>query len=204
MSNSLSAVLETPWKIRNELARWWAYPWTRLLFAWNGIEWGRRWRFYGIPIVQKHRRSTMLFGDGLSLRSTVRSNPLGPAHPVILTTWAAGAVMEVGADFAMSGGTLCAAERISIGEGVSVGANSTIIDTDFHPLTPGERRLDPQKGRTAPIRIEADVFIGMNCVILKGVTVGRGSVVGAGAVVVQDVPPATIVAGNPAKVIRRL
>jgi galactoside O-acetyltransferase len=57
-------------------------------------------------------------------------------------------------------------------------------------------------GKHAPVIIEDDVFVGMHSLILKGVTIGRGSVVGAGSVVSRDVPPGVIVAGNPAQVIR--
>jgi acetyltransferase-like isoleucine patch superfamily enzyme len=170
----------------------------------RSIPWHPRWRFYGTPIIQKHRYSQMIFGPGLQLRSSVRSNPLGPNRPVVITTWQAGAVLEVGANFAMTGGTICAAERISIGDNVVVGANTTITDTDFHPLDPEQRRLRPNEGTGAPILIEDEVFIGMHCLILKGVTVGRGSVVGAGSVVTRDVPPGSIVAGNPARVIGTL
>jgi len=120
---------------------------------------------------------------------------------VLLSTRQAGAVLEVGANFAMSGGALCAAERIVIGSDVVVGANSVVVDSDFHPLAPERRSALAEDGRTAPVTIGDDVFIGMNCLILKGVTLGRGSVVGAGSVVARDVPPGAVVAGNPAAVI---
>jgi acetyltransferase-like isoleucine patch superfamily enzyme len=129
---------------------------------------------------------------------------LGPTHPVILCTWQAGAVIEIGKNFAMTGGSLVAANRITIGNDVNIGANSTVIDTDFHPLDPIERRQKPQSSETAAIVIENDVFIGMNCIILKGVTIGQNSVIGAGSVVTRNVPPDVIVAGNPAKIIRSL
>ena len=201
---TLQESLNTPWKIRNLLGSWIIYPWARLLFAINGIPWGQGWHFYGLPIIQKHRQSKMHFGAGLNLRSAVKSNPLGPNHPVFLCTWAAGAVLEVGDNFAMTGGSICAAERITIGRNVAIGANSTIADTDFHPLNPEFRRQHPQESNTAPILIEDDVFIGMNCLILKGVSIGRGSVIGGGSVVTRDVPPCVIVAGNPAHVIREV
>jgi acetyltransferase-like isoleucine patch superfamily enzyme len=200
----LNKARNTPWKIWNELWRWLAYPWVRLVFALNGIVWGKGWRCYGVPVIQRHRQSRMSFGPGLQLRSSLRSNPLGPNRPVFITTWQPGAVLEIGANFGMTGGTLCAAEKIAIGNNVAVGANTTIVDTDFHPLDPTERRLRPAEAKTAPIFIEDDVFIGMNCLILKGVRLGQGSVVGAGSVVTKDVPPGSIVAGNPAQVIRRI
>ena len=54
------------------------------------------------------------------------------------------------------------------------------------------------------LEVEDDVFIGMNCLILKGVTIGKGSVIGAGSVVVKNIPSGVIAAGNPARVIREM
>lgn len=195
---------DTPWKITNAVCSWIDWPRVRLLFAMNRIPWGTGWHFSGVPIIQKHRRSLMRFGSGLSLRSSVSSNPLGPNHPVILCTWQPGAVLEIGDNFAMSGGAICASECISIGSNVAIGANCTVIDTDFHPLNAARRRLHPQESDTARVILEEDVFVGMNCLLLKGVRIGRGSVIGAGSVVARDVPPHVVVAGNPARIIREL
>lgn len=104
----------------------------------------------------------------------------------------------------MTGGSICSAERVTIGNHVVIGANTVISDTDFHPLDPEMRRLGDTGTKTAPIEIEDDVFIGMNCLILKGVTIGRGSVVGAGSVVTRDVAAYTVVGGNPARVVRTI
>lgn len=199
-----SAWLDAPWKLANLWSCWWAYPRARALFALNGIPWGPGWRFYGVPIVQKHRGSRMTFGPRLRLRSAVRSNPLGPNRPVMLATWQAGAVLVAGRDFGMTGGTICAAREVVIGDGVIVGANTTIIDTDFHALDPECRLGGGDRAATAPIHIEDECFIGMNCLVLKGVTIGRACVVGAGSVVTTDLPPACICAGNPARPIRAL
>ncbi len=196
--------LDMPWKVRNELARYAILPIVRLLFLWTGIPWGKNWRLYGVPILQRHRQSILQIGDGLELRSTVRSNPLGPTHPVILSTRKPSTRVIIGAQFGMTGGTICAEESITIGDRVTVGANSTIIDTDFHPLDPAQRIAQPTDGATAPVVIENDVFIGMNTLILKGVHIGVGSVIGAGSVVTRDIPPGVIAAGNPARVIKTL
>lgn len=192
---------DTPWKIGNELRRYLSLPLIRLYFALHGVGWGAGWRVYGLPIIQKHRRSRIAIGERLQLRSFVRANPLGANHPVILCTWQAGAVLDIGDEFGMTGGSICASNKIVIGNRVIVGANTTIMDTDYHPLNPNRRRREPQAACTAPVVIEDDVFIGMNCLILKGVSIGRGCVVGAGSVVTRDVPNGSIVAGNPAHVV---
>ena len=85
-----------------------------------------------------------------------------------------------------------------------MGGNASIVDFDFHPLTPEGRAENINAGAAAPLVIEDDVFVGMEALILKGVTVGEGAVVGAGSVVTQDVPPRTVVAGNPAQVVREV
>lgn len=196
--------LDTPWRVRLELRRMITWPAARIVFALAGIRWGRGWRFYGMPVIQKHRRSTMLIGDGLSLRSIPHSNALGPFHPVILTTRQPGARLVIGRGFGMTGGTICAEESITIGDDVWVGANTTITDTDFHPLDLETRLAHPLDGATAPVVIEDGVFIGMQCLILKGVTIGARSVIGAGSVIARNIPPGVIAAGNPARVIRPL
>jgi acetyltransferase-like isoleucine patch superfamily enzyme len=201
---SLQKALDTPWKIQNEISRWLGFPGVRLLFAFYRIPWGQGWRFYGIPVIQKHRRSQMSFGHSLQLRSIVSSNPLGPNHPVLLCTWRQGSCLQIGAHFSMSGGSICAAEKITIGDHVSVGANTCIVDTDFHPLDPVRRQAFQGEAETAPVSIEENVFIGMNCLILKGAVIGKGSVIGAGSVVTRPIPAGVIAAGNPARVLREL
>jgi len=198
----MNSPFDTPWKIINALNLWFSFPLVRLLFLVNRIPWGKGWRFFGIPILQKHRKSTMTFGEGLNLRSALRSNPLGPNHPVFLTTWDKGSVLSIGNHFAMTGGSICAAERIVIGNHVAIGANTTIVDTDFHPLDFASRLQNSSGGTTAPVHIEDHVFIGMNCLILKGVVIGSRSVIGAGSVVTKSIPPDVIAAGNPARIIR--
>lgn len=204
LADALRLTLLTPWKANNELRRYLTLPLARLSFALAGIPWGAYWRLYGLPILQRHRASRIILGDWLELRSTVRSNPLGPNHAVILSTRRASSRLVIGHHFGMTGGVLCADEAITIGDYVTVGANTTITDTNFHPLDPAIRLRDPANGATAPVVIEDNVFIGMHCLILKGVTIGRSSVIGAGSVVTRDVPSGVIAAGNPARVIHPL
>ena len=81
---ALRMALDTPWRVRLELRRLASWPVARLIFALAGVRWGRGWRFYGVPILQKHRRSTLLIGDGLELRSIPPRNALVPFHTVII------------------------------------------------------------------------------------------------------------------------
>ncbi len=199
---AMRLAMDTPWKAINEIERLFLSPVARIQCALAGIGWGVGWKFYGLPIIQKHRRSTLTIGAGMELRSTARSNPLGANRPCILSTRRAGATLKIGDGFGMTGGSVVCEERIIIGDRVIVGANSVITDTDFHPLSAGRRRTHILDGATAPVVIGDDVFIGMQVLVLKGVTIGSGSVIGAGSVVTRDVPAGVIVAGNPAKVIR--
>jgi acetyltransferase-like isoleucine patch superfamily enzyme len=121
-------------------------------------------------------------------------------------------------DFTLLNGALVMAEElIEIGSHVLISWNVGIADSDFHPLDPAQRLQDtyalapfyenrPPRPvlKTAPVKICDGVWIGMGAIILKGVTVGENSVVAAGAVVSKSVPANTVVAGNPAVVVKQL
>lgn len=198
----VTMALNMPWKARNEIERLLLVPLAWLSLRGSGVQIGRGWRLYGLPIIQKHRQSTLTIGARANLRSTRRSNPLGPSHPCILTTRSAKSSLTIGDDFGMTGGSIVCEERVHIGNRVLMGANTIITDTDFHPLHATERQRDMNAGQTAPVVIEDDVFIGMCSLILKGVTIGAGAVIGAGSVITRDVPAGHIAAGNPARVLR--
>lgn len=82
-----------------------------------------------------------------------------------------------------------------------------MLDNDCHSLDFHDR-IDPVKDCkgtiSRPITIEDDVLIGTKTIVLKGVTIGRGSIIGSGSVVTRDVPAYSIAAGNPCKIIRKI
>jgi len=107
------------------------------------------------------------------------------------------------------------AKEITIGDRVLISHNANIFDNDTHPVNPKARHEQFKQIITTgqpksidlkerPVIIADDVLVGCNSVILSGVIIGRGAIIGAGSVVTGDVPPYTIVAGNPARVIREI
>lgn len=101
---------------------------------------------------------------------------------------------------------LSCAKNITIGDDTLLASNVQIYDNPSHPLEPGprQRRESFTIDDVAPVVIGRNAWLGTGCIILPGVTIGDGAVVGAGSVVTRDVPPATLAAGNPARVIRAL
>lgn len=162
--------------------------------------------FYGTPIISIAQGSKIEIGENCVICSNPRMTTLGVNHPVVMRTLRPGASIIIGSDTGISGGSICAAVSVKIGKECLIGANVTIADTDFHSINPIGRRYNgnPPEISAAPIEIEDNVFIGTGVIILKGVRVGRNSVIGAGSVVTKDVPPDTIVAGNPAIALREL
>jgi acetyltransferase-like isoleucine patch superfamily enzyme len=109
---------------------------------------------------------------------------------------------------------LVCADRIEIGDDVLIAWGCTIVDHNSHSIEWSERECDVKnyyRGfkiwdhvRIEPVKICDKVWIGFNSIILEGVTVNEGAVIGCGSVVTKDVPPYTVVAGNPARAIRSL
>lgn len=113
------------------------------------------------------------------------------------------------------GARVWSAGSIDIGDRVLISHNVNIFDSLTHPLRAGQRhaqfRAIMQTGHPRsidlgerPVTVGNDVWIGANSCVLRGVTLGEGAIIGAGAVVTRDAPPFTLVAGNPARVIREL
>lgn len=93
--------------------------------------------------------------------------------------------------------------QLIIGSGVMIGSNCNFFDNDGHPLSASKRRRHQSVSSSdiKPITIEDNVWIGMNCTILKGVTIGENSIVSAGSVVIGNIPPNKIYMGIPARAI---
>ncbi len=111
-----------------------------------------------------------------------------------------GGVLKIGKNSRINGVYISANHHVEIGKHVRIAPRTVIIDSDFHKVD--DHFSD--EGASQAIIIEDEAWITMNCMIMKGVRIGKGAVVAAGAVVTRDVPPYTIVGGVPAKVIRKI
>ena len=107
------------------------------------------------------------------------------------------AALSLGSGYINERLNLSCYQRIDIGEDVAIAENVSIRDSDNHSIL-----NNPGQQVSAPIIIGNHVWIGMNATILKGVNIGDGAIVAAGAVVTKDVPPACLVGGVPAKIIK--
>jgi len=179
------------------------WMWGQLYCLLQGVKVGEGLRTYGCPIIVRHRSARITLGRHVILNSDPRVNLAGILRKVTLAAVYPGSEITIGDHTGLSGAVIYAAKSVSIGNHVRIGINTVIYDTDFHPLDWQARRDDnAPKVAVAPVVIEDDVWIGGNCIILKGVHIGRAAVIGAGSVVTCNVPQGTVWAGNPARFIK--
>ncbi len=174
----------------------------RPLFKLNGVKIGKNVKMIGWPCIFRFPGAGIDIGDGCLIRSNFWSNLIGLYQRTIIVA-KRGAEISIGKNVGISGSTIYAWDHISIGDNTLIGANCKILDSDLHPLDAEDRNSNNWDAvKTAPISIGANCFIGCNCLILKGVTIGDNSVIGAGSVITKDIPANSVAAGNPAKIIR--
>lgn len=168
-----------------------------ILLKIKGVTVGKSCLFGGFLRVYKCKDSVIKVGINCRFMSKTRGNPIGINHRCMLTTHSPKSTLTIGDNCGFSGTSIWCFDKITIGNNVRIGANVLIMDGDAH-------QNDPRAGNNAPIEIQDNVWIGANVMVLKGVTIGRNSLIGAGSVVVKDIPANTIAAGNPCKPIRQL
>lgn len=152
--------------------------------------------------INRGSSDNIRLGDHVVCRGILRSEPFHPGNIII------GDYVYIGDDCIIS-----CAEKIEIGSFTLLAHGVQIFDNDSHPLSPTLREKDYQivlgllGGERADIARDAikigdHVWIGFNAILMKGISVGKGSIVAAGSIVTSDVPENTIVAGSPARVVK--
>ena len=175
---------------------------TRFNLRLRGIKIGKKLRSYGFGIFLRYPESMMKIGKECSFISKSYHNLAGINHNCVISTVRRNARLVIGDNCGFSGTVVCTAEKIEIGNNVLFGVNTFVSDYDYHNINPELRRKTCEV--TEPVRIEDNVWLGMNVVVLKGVSIGKNSVIGANSIVVKNIPENVIAAGNPCKVIRKL
>jgi acetyltransferase-like isoleucine patch superfamily enzyme len=168
----------------------------------RGVKIEKKINFLGLPVIRRYPNSNIFLGQGSYFNSARNSVLEGLVKPCRFITLNGNAEIIIGRNVGASGTTFVAASKVSIGNNVLIGAHTSIVDTDFHSADPNIRlKHDVMPSR--PVIIEDNVFIGYNCLILKGVTIGENSVIGANSVVFNSIPKNSIAVGNPCKVVIR-
>lgn len=158
-----------------------------------------------IRLLSKSKNGELIIGNEFKCNNKIKSNSIGLIQPCIFNISTSGSKIIIGNNVGISGSSINATTTVTIEDNVLIGSGCLISDTDSHPLLWDDRLYNNNdKTSKAPITIKKNAFIGARCIILKGVTIGEGAVVGAGSVVSKDVPPYTVVCGNPAKIVKTL
>lgn len=132
---------------------------------------------------------TLIIGQRVLIASTV--------VPTELKVFKGG-TLEIGdSTFINYGCSIQATGQVRIGRHCLLGMYSIILDNDFHQIENHNMRPQPR-----PVVLEDNVWMGNRVIVLPGVTIGHDAVIGAGAVVVKDVPPRSVAVGNPARVVK--
>lgn len=168
---------------------------------------GRGFDCDGLPRIRMQKPGSITLGEGVAIKCRPMSNLAGISQHTILHCIGEGRIV-LGDGSGMSGVVLSSRTGIRLGKRVNLGVNVRIYDHDFHSLDPQhrtDRRTDQAHVKSAAVVLGDDVFVGANAMILKGVRIGDRSVVAAGSIVTGgDYPGDSLIAGNPAKVVKSL
>ncbi|MBX2966884.1 MAG: acyltransferase [Cyclobacteriaceae bacterium] len=154
---------------------------------------------FNVSIINKGK---IVIGEKVYLRGMKKAYQAGMPFPTALLVDIPQAELIIGANSRINGAYIHAQKYIRIGENCVIASGVNIMDSNGHSLI----SLNRTKGRdqSIPIKIGANVWIGLNAIILKGTTIGNNCVISAGSVVKGEFPENSLIVGNPAKAIKRL
>jgi len=182
-------------------SRFWTF-YTHLLFISNDIDYTTI-RSLGIPIVQISRSGKCFINEKFVIVNNATIGTLGRCNRSKILVYP-DATLRIGKNVGISNTTIVATDSIVFGDNIIIGGGCTIVDSDFHSLNPihWHTSADELYMKSSPVIIKDNVFIGMDCIILKGVTIGNNVIIAAGSVISKDIPNNEIWGGNPAVFIK--
>ena len=198
LSSIVLKILNIPIIVSNRF-----YPrYNRLLLRLKGVDYGKNMTIMGKVSVIGEGKITI--GDNFYMTSGDHVNPISSNQQGAFFTNNSEAKINIGNNVGMSSTRIWISKGLTIGNNVKIGACVLLIDTDSHPIDYKLRRISNEGVKSAPIVIEDDAWIGAHSIVLKDVTIGARSIIGAGSVVTKSIPADCIAAGNPCRVIRIL
>ncbi|PAW92357.1 hypothetical protein CKK33_02155 [Mucilaginibacter sp. MD40] len=185
-------------------ARIYSHAVTTFKFNLNGVQFHKDFVGFGIPILDINMEGTFSIGKRFWFNSG-KYHAMGGRQQQCYFVAAKGAEISIGDNVGVTSIAIICHSKISIGNNVKIGINTVIYDTDFHSLDARIRNQIPESiegVRSKPVTIMDGAFIGGHTTILKGVTIGKNAIVGAGSVVFKSIPDEQVWAGNPAVYIK--
>lgn len=161
--------------------------------------------FSEMPYINLHPESTIKIGSRTMINSKQSWLHVAAYSKVHLLADRAGAKIEIGEDTRFHASCIRAYKSVKIGSRCLIANNCQIMDASGHGLSFEDvtKRIEQIPFKIAPVEIEDDVWLCEGVTVLPGVTIGRGTIVGARSVVTKSLPSMCIAAGNPARVVRR-
>lgn len=193
-SDPKAYLLSLFYKTRNTLSRWLYTRWCCFKMRLWGVEFGKKCSFRGNMVFYRGVGATIVIGDDCAFNNDSHFNFRGINHRSILQAVNGGEI-KIGNHCGFSGVSIVSSVNITIGNDVMCGTNVMIGDRNDHEDKYPE-------WQPLPVKIGNNVWIGMNSIVMRGVTIGDDSIIGANSVVTKDIPSNCIAAGNPCKVIR--
>jgi len=185
--------------------------WNKIFFTFLGIEFGSNMQIPNKIYISG--KGNIKIGDDFRFTSGDNLNPICRNIKGSIHTANNEASVTIGNRVGISSSCIWSNSSIFIGDDVNIGGDCIIMDNDAHPHDYIKRRRSFFKRAgeddisniipTSPIIIENDVWIGARCIVLKGVHIGPRTIIGAGSVVVKDIPADCVAGGNPCKVLSR-
>lgn len=161
------------------------------------VKYGKSLRGDKCDIINKGR---IEIGNNVTLYSTAE----GHVFKTGLFAFREDSVIKIGNNCGFSGTVIFCLKKVMIGDYSRFGPGVIIMDNNSHSTSIDPETRHNDKAKEAPVIIGNNVWVGLRSIILKGVTVGDNSIIAAGSIVTKNVPPNSLVGGNPAKFIKKL